>query len=152
MRMRIDTGNIDAKTLDEVKTNSGSAALKNLMEHVLDLYNLNQDSKSIKAAMDNTKETITTLMKSLEIDKIEHKGVRCNLTERVNKDINTEKLLEFCKTLNVEGLVKTVEVVDMDALENLIYTKQLDASLIEPFILKTTSVYPKISGKLKEVI
>lgn len=152
MRMRIDTGNIDAKALNQVKTNAGSAALKSLMEQVLDLYTLNQDSKNIKAAMDNVKETITTLMKNLEIDKIEHKGIRCNLTERVNKDINTDGLLDFCKTLNFDGLVKSVEIVDMDVLENLIYTKQLEASAIEPFIVKTTSVFPKISGKLRETI
>ena len=148
MRMIIDSGNIDSKDFTEVKTEVGASGLKDLMSKVVEFYNINNTSKEVKASMEAIKSSITDLMSSLEIDKIEHKGVKCTLSRRENKSINEDGLLEFCKTLNIDGLVKTVEVVDMDVLENLIYTKQLEADKITPFITITESVFPKISGKL----
>ena len=150
MRMRIDSGNIDAKTLNEVKSETGSNALKSLMEKVVDLYKLDADKKQLEAIMKDSKTDIITLMKSLEVDTIEHKGVRCKLASKTTKTINEEALLEHCKSLDINGLVKTVEIVDMDVLENLIYTKQIEANSIEPFITKSISTFPKISGKLRE--
>ena len=150
MRKRIDSDNIDAKTLNEVKSETGSNALKSLMEKVVDLYKLDADKKQLEAIMKDSKTNIITLMQSLEVDTIEHRGVRCKLASKTTKNINEEALLEHCKSLDIDGLVKTVEIVDMDVLENLIYTKQIEANSIEPFITKSISTFPKISGKLRE--
>lgn len=150
MRMQINAGELDAKSFDTVKTNTGTAALNTLMSQILDLYSLNETSKQTKAAVDTLKTSITELMKATDVKKINHKGINCTLVEKQNKNIDTDKLLDFCKTLEVEGLVKTVEVVDMDVLENMIYTGKLEQDTITPFITITESVYPKLSGKLKE--
>lgn len=150
MRMIINNGNIESKDFSEIKSSVGASGLKDLMSKVVEFYKVNSQSKDIKASLDAIKSSITDLMSSLEVDKIEHKGVRCTLAKRENKSVDNEGLLNFCKTLNVDGLVKTVEIVDMDVLENLIYTKQLDADSIKDFFTITESVYPKISGKLIE--
>lgn len=150
MRMQINAGELDAKSFDTVKTNTGTAALNTLMSQILDLYSLNETSKQTKAAVDTLKTSITELMKATDVKKINHKGINCILVEKQNKNIDTDKLLDFCKTLEVEGLVKTVEVVDMDVLENMIYAGKLEQDTITPFITITESVYPKLSGKLKE--
>ena len=150
MRMIIDSGNIESKDFSEVKSTVGASGLKDLMSKVVDFYNINRQSKDIKSSLDAIKSSITEVMSSLEIDKIEHKGIKCTLAKRENKSVNEQGLLDFCKSLNIDGLVKTVEVVDMDVLENLIYTKQLDADSVSKYFTITESVFPKISGKFIE--
>lgn len=149
-RMQIKAGNVESNDLDKIKSDAGTAALKNLMENVLTFYSLNNQFNSVKESINSVKDTITTLMSNLDLDVIEHKGLRCKLAKRTNTNIDEEGILEFCKTLNIDGLVKTKEYVDMDVLENLLYQKQLDSALVEKYIIKTESQYPKLSGKLKE--
>lgn len=152
MRMRINAGQIDSNDLSQVKTEAGSSALNSLMSMIVEFYNLNNSSKDLNGKLSTIKSNIVELMRSIDVEKIEHKGVKCSLTERVNKSIDEEGLLDHCKSLNIDGLVKTIEVVDMDVLENLIYTKQIDGESIEKFIVKNISTFPKVSGKLREDI
>lgn len=147
-RMKIDTGIIEANDFKPIKEDVGSSALKNLMDLVIDFYEENKLSKEVNDKLKTIKNNIVEVMQTLDIKKIEHKGVKCTLSERTNRDINTDGLLEYCKTLNVDGLVKTVEVVDMDVLENLIYLKKIDEGDIKPFITESISRFPKVSGEL----
>ena len=150
MRMIIDSGNLEAKSLESVKTEVGTNALKGLMSDIVEFYRLDKKTKELKATVSAKKASIVETMSTLDIDKLEHKGIKCTLTERVSKSVDEDGLLEFCKTLNFDGLVKTIEIVDMDVLENLIYNKTIDSDILSPYITETVSTYPKLSGTLKE--
>lgn len=45
-----------------------------------------------------------------------------------SQSFNDEKLITKLKSLNIEGIVKTKEYVDMEALERAIYNGKLNAS------------------------
>ena len=152
MRMRINTGSIDVESLDKVKSEAGASALNSLMSKIVEFYKVDKDKKSLDERLSGIKSNIVELMKSVDVDTIEHKGIRCKLASRINKTIDEESLLKYCKSLNIDGLVKTVEIIDMDVLENLIYTKQIEAESVDKFIIKTTTQFPKISGSLREDI
>lgn len=47
--------------------------------------------------------------------------VSLSMNVKHNVSFDTDKLLSFCKGLNIEGLVKTQEYVDMDELESAVY-------------------------------
>lgn len=129
-----------------------TAAYNSLTKEVLDYYNIDQQKKSLSSMADAKKQQVIELMKSLNMDELKVNGVKCTLSTRTNKSIDQEKLLAYCKKLKIKGLVKRVEVVDLDVLENLTYTRQIDPADIERFTTKSISESIRLSGKLKTII
>jgi hypothetical protein len=89
-------------------------------------------------------------MKPLGMKDLKINGVKCTLSERVTRSCNEEGLLEYCKSLNIPGLVRTVEVVDLDVLGDLTYNLKIDPADIEQFYTKSISESIRLSGKLVE--
>lgn len=89
-------------------------------------------------------------MKPLGMKDLKINGVKCTLSERITRSCNEEGLLEYCKSLNIPGLVRTVEVVDLDVLGDLTYNLKIDPADIEQFYTKSISESIRLSGKLVE--
>ena len=60
---------------------------------------------------------------------IEINGWKCSLTVEDKKEMNEDRLLEFCKKHKLD-CIKTKEYVDGDALEKLIYAGKISEKLI----------------------
>ena len=108
-----------------------------------------------KTEMDSYKDSVTSdandikqMMKELGIKVIEVPGFKATYSERVSQNFNEDKLLAKIKSLGFVDCVKTVEVVDMEKLESLIYDNELDPS--ELASCKETKVTPTLKlTKLK---
>lgn len=108
-----------------------------------------------KTEMDSYKDSVTSdandikqMMKELGIKAIEVPGFKATYSERVSQNFNEDKLLAKIKSLGFVDCVKTVEVVDMEKLESLIYDNELDPS--ELASCKETKVTPTLKlTKLK---
>lgn len=149
-RLNISDGMLKSKNMEQIQSNVGANAVAQLMEDIVDLYKTKKSYDDVKDLLDKKKLAVLNVMSSLDVDSMTSKGVKCSVCERVNKNIDTEGLLDYCKTLGIDGLVKTVEIVDMDKLEDLLYHKTIDSEPLDEFIVKTESKYVKVSGKLKE--
>lgn len=149
-RLNITDGMLKSKEMDQIQSSAGANAVTQLMSDIIDLYETKKSYDDWEDLLNKKKLAVLNLMSSLNVDSMTSKGVKCSLCERVNKNIDTDGLLEYCKSLNIDGLVKTVEIVDMDKLENLLYHKTIESEPLDEFIVKTKSKYVKISGKLKE--
>ena len=60
-------------------------------------------------------------------------GVQATISITPNVEFLEDELLEHCKKLNIPGLVKTKEFVDMDVLEDAIYHGDIDPKTLKPF-------------------
>ena len=148
-RLNITDGMLKSKDMDQIQSSAGANAVTQLMSDIIDLYETKKSYDDWKNLLDKKKLAVLNLMSSLNVDSMTSKDVKCSLCERINKNIDTDGLLEYCKSLNIDGLVKTVEIVDMDKLEDLLYHKTIESEPLDEFIVKTESKYVKISGKLK---
>lgn len=135
---------INAPVIDTAEYNS-------LTKEVLELYNLDQQQKTAKNMVDAKKESILAKLKALKLENIKVDGVKCSFVKTSRKSIDQEGLLKFCKALKIKGLVKRVEVVDLDLLENLTYTRQIDPADIEEFTTTSITETVRISGKPKQL-
>ena len=82
-----------------------------------------------KKETDSENKRIKELMTKLDITEYKNtlgKVAKLNIQKR--ESFNEEKLLAKLKELNGLTAIKTIEVVDMDELENLIYNGDIDAS------------------------
>ena len=154
---QIKTAN-QTKVIEDVQTTTGikpidTAAYNSLTELVVDYYNVDQQKKSISSIADEKKAQIIELMKTLSMDSLKVNGIKCTLGQTERKSIDQEKLLKFCKKisrkLKIKGLVKKVEVVDLDVLEDLTYKREIDPEEIEQFTTRSFSNVLRISGKAK---
>ena len=54
-----------------------------------------------------------------------------------------DELVDFVKTTNIPNITKTVEVVDMDVLEDALYHKLIEPKDIEPY--RVITEIPKLT-------
>lgn len=106
-----------------------------------------------KIADDKFKEiqkTIIEQMNSLKLSTLSVSGIKCTKSERTNRSCDEQGLLEYCKSLKIPGLVKKVEVIDLDVLGDLTYRKEIDPDEVEKFYTKSVTESLRLSGKLSE--
>ena len=93
-----------------------------------------------KAAMDGYKKSvdkhnkqIKEMMNDFNVSEFEtDNGLIAKITTQQRESFIDDKLLSKLKELGVTAPIKTVEVVDMDELENVIYNGELNASELTP--------------------
>jgi hypothetical protein len=101
---------------------------ENLKELIRLFYNDKQQLDQYKKSTEEYNKDIKNAMKELGYDKFETDDYVAKVTIQKRESFIDEKLIAKLKELNVTTPIKTIEVVDMDELENVIYNGQLDAS------------------------
>lgn len=102
---------------------------------------------------DNKKKALNTVIKSLMADFgvnkfVSDSNVSLSMSSRPNIVFDEDKLLALCKELNIDGLVKTKEYVDMNVLESAMYhDSTLKTRLKEVQIVKPDVVTLKCTQK-----
>lgn len=70
--------------------------------------------------------TLKTAMKQSDVEVLETSLGRLVYSKRVSESFNEESLIEYLKSLGKEdGIIKTKEYIDYDALESAIYNEKL---------------------------
>lgn len=101
---------------------------ENLKELVRLFYEDKQQLDNYKKSTDEYNKNIKELMNELELTEFESDDLVAKIGTQNRESFNEDKLIDKLKSLNIEGIIKTKEYVDMDALENAIYNELLDAS------------------------
>lgn len=102
---------------------------KKLDELIPTYYRNKEKMENCKKLVDEQNKNIKELMNgeySYEVGK--YKAVVSTST-RVSMD--EQKLMMLLKANNIKGVIKTIEVVDMDALENLIYHNEIPKDVLK---------------------
>ena len=89
-------------------------------------YENNENAKSFKKIADADNKVIKTMMERGEFEEFEVGDIVANLTERTSTGYVEDLLLAKIKELGVPGIIKTVEVVDREALESAIAHGEID--------------------------
>ena len=101
---------------------------ENLKELIRLFYEDKQQLDEYKKSTDEYNKNIKDLMGKLDTTEFESDDLIAKIGVQNRESFNETKLIEKLKELNIEGVIKTKEYVDMDTLENVIYNGLLDAS------------------------
>lgn len=103
---------------------------KELLNSIIEcFYKDKQIADKYKKSAEEYNKEIKDIMADIKIDEFEtDNGLIAKLTHKQLESFNEEKLLAKIKELNIPGIIKTREYVDMEALENAIYNENIDAS------------------------
>lgn len=88
----------------------------------------NEQVKSLKKETDALNTQIKEIMANLPGGVAETEQFVAKYSVTTTSDFDEPKLIERLKQLGCHGVIKTVEVVDMDALENAIYNGHIAGS------------------------
>lgn len=105
------------------------------IDGISEMYNdaLNE-YKSAEAKKDAFSSILKQTLKDYGLAKYTSKsGISISVTSRPNIKWDEDKLLKFCMESDVDGLVKTKEYVDMDALESAVYNNKIKAEDLKKF-------------------
>ena len=122
---------------------------------LIESYILNKENEKIYKDNASTENTmIKELMHSLNINEFSTNAGTAKITEQVKETFIEDALIEFLKKNGVDnGIVKTKEYVDFDALESAIYHEKISQELVKQMAsckeTKTTTVL-RISKKKGE--
>ena len=97
-------------------------------------------------SIDNKKKALNTVIKTMMtefgVNKfVSNDNISLSISSRPNVSFDEDKLLNLCKSLNIDGLVKTKEYVDMEVLESVIYKdnslkgRLKDVEIVKPDIV-----------------
>jgi len=76
-------------------------------------------------------EEIKQQLAKADLDKFEtSEGLIAKISTQKRESFNEEKLIQRLKELKITTPIKTVEVIDYEELENVIYNNELDATKI----------------------
>jgi len=102
---------------------------KDKLDRLIPLFYVNdKEAKQYIEVSEGYKKEIKQLMLDGSIEEFPCGDLRATCKISTREDFNQDRLLAKIKQLGVQGIIKTVEVVDMDALENALYHGQLNAA------------------------
>ena len=119
----------------EKTTNENSLVNVNFINDYI-LLTKNIDELKKEQAKMNTKIKDYLIENNLKDIKTSEGGVKLVISNKTSFD--EEKLLNFLKENKIDA-VKTIEVIDEEKLEKLIYDGNLDTDLLKPY-QKTTTI------------
>lgn len=97
-------------------------------------YEYSQEYKSAETNKKLYNDMIKQLLTDNGITKYTSSdGIKVSMTTTNKPSFCEEQLIPYLKSLNLDGLVKTREYVDMEALEDAIYHEQINAKELAPF-------------------
>lgn len=100
-----------------------------LEEQIQNFYADKQQLDYYKKVTDDRNKDIKNMMQELQKSEfVTSDGIVAKLNIQKRESFVDDKLISKLKDLGVTTPIKTIEVVDMDELENVIYNGDLDAS------------------------
>lgn len=121
------------------------------MEELGDLVEKYYKDKQIldeyKKSVETENQKIKEIMQHFNMSEFKKNQYQAKITIQKREKFIDDKLISKLKELNITTPIKTIEIVDMDELENVIYNGQLNAS--ELTNCKTTSEV--VTLKVKEL-
>lgn len=100
-----------------------------LEEQIQNFYADKQQLDYYKKVTDDRNKSIKNMMQELEKSEfVTSDGIVAKMNVQKRESFIDDKLILKLKELGVTTPIKTIEVVDMDELENVIYNGNLDAS------------------------
>ena len=115
----------------------------NLNELLKSYYDITSQIK----ALENTKKTlnnsIKTIMATNKLNTYTSEDGYKSIYSVSKQCKFKDELVDFVKTTNIPNITKTVEVVDMDVLEDALYHKLIEPKDIEPY--RVITEIPKLT-------
>lgn len=106
-------------------------SLKDTLSTLIPSYKQHKtELKDLAEISDSENAKIKEYMESLKINRFVAGDWVAAVSDSKRESFNEPKLIELLKALDVKGIIKKKEYVDMDALENAIYNKEIDAAAI----------------------
>lgn len=100
---------------------------------VADFLKYKVEADRLKPIVDGLNKTIKGIMGRMGLSEFVLGDKKVTLTTQRKESFEEGKLVEFLKTKDIPGIIKTREYVDMDVLENAIYNETLGAAELAPF-------------------
>lgn len=94
-------------------------------------YFNDSQKKEYSAIAEEEKARIKAIMQENEITDYIVGDLKAKYITSVTENFNEDMLLDVLKKHGLDGCIKTVEVVDMDALENAIYHHEVPNSVLK---------------------
>ncbi|MCK9444551.1 MAG: hypothetical protein M0Q14_08500 [Tissierellaceae bacterium] len=116
------------------------------LSQLLPVYEANKsEMDSYKKLVDKDNKEIKTIMLGAELGEfiVDDIKASCSVSER--EDFIEEALIAKLKEMKIRGIVKKKDYVDMDALENAIYSGKIDAALLADCQTKKEVVTLRVS-------
>ena len=121
---------------------------ENLSNLIETFYEEKQEFDKYKKSTEEYNKQIKESLNDLGKTEFEtESGLVAKMSTQQRESFNEAKLIEKLKELKVTSPIKTVEVVDMDELENVIYNEGLDASELTNCKIVKEVVTLKVSKK-----
>lgn len=119
------------------------------LEDLIRAFYYNESQKKEYASIaDDKKAKIKALMKENDIKDFEVGDLKAKYVVSNTDEINEQALLELLKKHNITQCIRTVEVVDMDLLENALYHNEIPESVVKSMDkCKTTKEVVKLLVK-----
>lgn len=95
---------------------------------------LKDTEKKTKADIATINSEFKQYLKDNTTAVVKTSNYEVKLSERVTENFIADKLLERCKELNALHLIKTIEVVDMDAFQKTLYDGEIEPTLFKDCI------------------
>ena len=113
-------------------------------------YEHNELVKKHKKVADETNKEIKKIMAEQGITEFATHGLvaKVSVSERV--DLMEDVLIEKIKELGIEGIIKTKEYIDMDALETALYNGLISPAMLAKAQTKKEVVTLRIMKEKKE--
>lgn len=138
-----------------MRLNPEEMTTPSLEELIPAYYENKQEYNSYEKIIDRDNQLIKNLMDKEGVSKYSVGDITASVSVRQNESMDEEKLLLLLKKHNlIDGIIKTTEYIDMDALEKIMYAGKIpDEVLIEMDsckIVKETKVLKVTRKKAKE--
>lgn len=108
----------------------------------------NEEVKRLKKSTDVLNVQIKEILSKAENRTVDTERFTATYSESVSESFDEERLLEKLRAMGVEGVIKTKEYVDMDALEDAIYNGAVAGSDLAD--CKVTKITPKLVVKVRK--
>ena len=102
----------------------------------------NEEVKRLKKSTDVLNVQIKEILSKAENHTVDTERFTATYSESVSESFDEDRLLEKLREMGVEGVIKTKEYVDMDALEDAIYNGKVAGSDLAD--CKVTKITPKL--------
>lgn len=105
---------------------------ENIIDELIeDYYQLKESQKDLNRVVDDFNERIKVYFKENNLDKYEVNGYKATVTKAIKKNYIDKLLIPRLKSLGFSEAVDTIEVINNDVLESLLYNNKLKIEDIE---------------------